>query len=162
LVVEVAILLCAALLVTVIAAIFSKSISITIIMLFYASIVLGLIFTIYQGVVIGLLHITTFAGAMSVMLMTVVLMTGEEKLDIGNKNLAAILAAVTILVVAASSYSLFSNTPPSPQTNLPSTMEILSFIWTFRPWDLLILVIVFAAAMIGVVNLLSSKEEASA
>ena len=160
--VEVAIFLCAALLVTVIAAIFSKSISITIIMLFYSSIVLGLIFTVYQGVVIGLLHITTFAGAMSVMLLTVVLMTGEAKLDIGNRNLAAILGAVTILIVAASAYSLFSSTPVSPQTNLPPTMEILSFIWTFRPWDLLILIIIFAAAMIGVVNLLSSKEAARA
>ena len=155
--VEVALLLCAALLVTVIAAIFSKSISVTIIMLFYASLVLGVIFTIYQGVVIGLLHITTFAGAMSVMLLTVVLMTGEERLDIGNRSLAALLAAVTILIVAASSYSLFSSTPSTQQTTSQSTMSILSFIWMFRPWDLLILIIIFAAAMIGVANLLSKE-----
>jgi hypothetical protein len=37
-------------------------------------------------------------------------------------------------------------------------MNILSFIWTLRPWDLLILVIVFAGAMTGVVNLLSKEE----
>ena len=157
--VEVALLLCAALLVTVIAAIFSKSVSVTIIMLFYASLVLGVIFTIYQGVVIGLLHITTFAGAMSVMLLTVVLMTGEEKLDIGKRSFASLLAVVTILIVAASSYSLFSNAPtqqPAPQ----STMSILSFIWMFRPWDLLILIIVFAAAMISVANLLTKETRA--
>jgi NADH:ubiquinone oxidoreductase subunit 6 (subunit J) len=155
---EIALLLCAALLITVIAAIFSKSMSVTIIMLFYASLVLGIIFTIYQGVVIGLVHITTFAGAMSVMLLTVVLMTGETKLDIGNRTLAALLAAITILVVAASSYSLFTGAPSSPQTATQPATDIFSFIWMFRPWDLLILIIIFAAAMIAVVNLLSSKE----
>jgi hypothetical protein len=154
--VEVALLLCAALLITVIAAIFSKSISVTIIMLFYASLVLGVIFTIYQGVVIGLLHITTFAGAMSVMLLTVVLMTGEERLDIGKRSFGALLAVVTILIVAASSYSLFSNAP-TQQTAPQSTMSILTFVWMFRPWDLLILIIIFAAAMIAVANLLTKE-----
>jgi len=154
---EVALLLCAALLVTVIAAIFSKSMSVTVIMLFYASLVLGIVFTIYQGVVIGLVHITTFAGAMSVMLLTVVLMTGETKLELGNRTLAALLATVTVLVVAASSYSLFSATPPIPQTTVQPAPDIFSFIWMFRPWDLLILIIVFAAAMIAVANLLSQK-----
>jgi hypothetical protein len=157
---EVALLLCAALLVTVITAIFSKSISVTIIMMFYASLVLGIVFTIYQGVVIGLLHITMFAGAMSVMLMTVVLMTGESKLDIGNRKLAALLATITILIVAASSYSLFSGASSLPQSTPQSTESILVFVWMFRPWDLLILIIIFAAAMIGVVNLLSKEERA--
>jgi hypothetical protein len=156
----VALILCAALLVTVIAALFSKSISVTIIMLFYASLVLGVIFTIYQGVVVGLLHITTFDGAMSVMLLTVVLMTGESKLDIGNRTLAALLATVTILIVAASSYSLFSGASPVPQSTPQPNMGILAFIWMFRPWDLLILVIIFAVAMIAVVNLLSKEERA--
>lgn len=157
---EVALLLCAALLVTVIAAIFSKSISVTIIMMFYASLVLGIVFTIYQGVVVGLLHITMFAGAMSVMLMTVVLMTGESKLDIGNRKLAALLATITILIVAASSYSLFSGASSLPQSTPQPAEGILVFVWMFRPWDLLILIVIFAAAMIGVVNLLSKKERA--
>lgn len=155
---EITLLLSAALLVTIIAALFSKSMSITIIMLFYASLVLGVIFTIYQGVLVGLLHIITFAGAMSVMLLTVVLMTGESNLNIGNRSLAALLSTITILVVAASSYSLFSGLP-SPAEQLPgSTMGPLAFVWTYRPWDLLILIIVFAGAMISVVNLLSREE----
>ncbi len=157
---EVALLLCVALLVTVIAAIFSKSISVTIIMLFYASLVLGIVFTIYQGVVVGLVHITMFAGAISVMLMTVVLMTGESKLDIGNRTLTALLAAITILIVAASSYSLFSRASSLPQSTPQLPEGTLAFVWMFRPWDLLILIIIFAAAMIGVVNLLSKEERA--
>jgi NADH:ubiquinone oxidoreductase subunit 6 (subunit J) len=153
---EIALLLSAALLVTVLGALFSRSMSITLIMMFYASIVLGVIFTIYQGILVGLLHIVTFAGAVSVMLLTVVLMTGQTDLNIGRRSLAIFLAAVTILVVAAASYSLFSFAPSGVQPG--QTMSILSFVWTLRPWDLLILVIVFSGAMTAVVNLLSKEE----
>jgi hypothetical protein len=153
---EVALLLSAALLVTVLGALFSRSMSITLIMMFYASIVLGVIFTIYQGILVGLLHIVTFAGAVSVMLLTVVLMTGQTDLNIGKRPLALFIAAVTILVVAAASYSLFSAAPGVVQPQ--QAMNILAFIWTIRPWDFLILVIVFSAAMAAVVNLLSKEE----
>lgn len=156
--VEITLLLSTALLVTVIVAIFSKSMSITVIMLFYASLVLGIIFTVYQGILVGVLHIITFAGAMSVMLLTVVLMTGETKLDIGNRSLAALLSTITMLVVAASSYSLFVQIQSPVRSSTESTLELLAFVWTYRPWDLLILIIIFAAAMIVVANLLSKEE----
>jgi hypothetical protein len=153
---EVALLLSAALLVTVLSALFSRSMSITLIMMFYASIVLGVIFTIYQGILIGLFHIVTFAGAVSVMLLTVVLMTGQTDVNIGKRSLALTIAAITILVVGAASYSLFSVVPGgAPPTQ---TMNILAFVWTLRPWDLLILVIVFSGAMTAVINLLSKEE----
>lgn len=154
---EVALLLSAALLVTVLSALFSRSMSITLIMMFYASLVLGVIFTIYQGILVGLLHIVTFAGAVSVMLLTVVVMTGQTELNVGKRSLALSLAAVTILVVGAASYSLFSAAPTS-SVQAGQMMNILSFIWTLRPWDLLILVIVFSGAMTAVVNLLSKEE----
>jgi NADH:ubiquinone oxidoreductase subunit 6 (subunit J) len=153
---EIALLLSAALLVTVLSALLSRNMSITLIMMFYASLVLGVIFTIYQGILVGLLHIVTFAGAVSVMLLTVVLMTGQTDLDIGKRPLAVLLGAVTILVVAAASYSLFSTVPSGVQQ--PQAMNILSFVWTYRPWDLLILVIIFSGAMTAVVNLLSREE----
>jgi len=153
---EVALLLSAALLVTVLSALFSRSMSITLIMMFYASLVLGVIFTIYQGILVGLLHIVTFAGAVSVMLLTVVVMTGQTELNVGKRSLALSIAAVTILVVGAASYSLFSTAPTSVQAG--QAMDILGFIWTLRPWDLLILVIVFSGAMTAVVNLLSKEE----
>jgi len=153
---EVALLLSAALLATVLCALFSRSMSITLISMFYASLVIGIIFTLYQGILLGLLHIITFAGAVSVMLLTVVLMTGETDLTIGKRPLAALLSAVTVLVVGAAAYSLFSTIPtgvaPAPTTS------ILEFVWTFRPWDLLILVIIFAGAMTAVVNLLSKEK----
>ena len=153
---EIALLLSAALLVTVLGALLSRNMSITLIMMFYASLVLGVIFTIYQGILVGLLHIVTFAGAVSVMLLTVVLMTGQQDFDIGKRPLAVMLAVVTVLVVGAASYSLFSTVPPPGQQ--VQAMNILSFVWTYRPWDLLILVIVFSGAMTAVVNLLSKEE----
>jgi len=153
---EIALLLSAALLVTVLAALFSRSMSITLIMMFYASLVLGVIFTIYQGILVGLLHIVTFAGAVSVMLLTVVVMTGQTDLNIGKRSLALTIAAITILVVGAASYSLFSIVPSGGPP--AQTMNILAFIWTLRPWDLLILVIVFSGAITAVVNLLSKEE----
>jgi len=153
---EIALLLSAALLVTVLGALFSRNMSITLIMMFYASLVVGVIFTVYQGILVGLLHIVTFAGAVSVMLLTVVVMTGQTDLNIGKRSLAFLLAAITILVVGAASYSLFSPVPSGVQQ--VQTMNILSFIWTLRPWDLLILVIIFSGAMTAVVNLLSKEE----
>jgi NADH:ubiquinone oxidoreductase subunit 6 (subunit J) len=153
---EIALLLSAALLVTVLGALFSRNMSITLIMMFYASIVLGVIFTIYQGILVGLLHIVTFAGAVSVMLLTVVLMTGQTELNIGRRSLALSVSAVTILVVAAASYSLFSTVPGT--TRPVQAANVLAFIWAFRPWDLLILVIVFSGAMTAVINLLSKEE----
>ncbi len=157
--VEAALLLSAALLVTIVVALISKSMSVTLIMLFYSSLVLGLIFTIYSGVLVGLLHIITFAGAISVMLLTVVLMTGESKMEIGSRQLALALFVVTSLVAGAASFQLYSSvastsTPPQ----LQSSTEPLGFIWQFRPWDLLILVIVFACSMIAVANLLSRED----
>jgi NADH:ubiquinone oxidoreductase subunit 6 (subunit J) len=153
---EIALLLSAALLVTVLAALLSRNMSVTLIMMFYASLVVGVIFTIYQGILVGLLHIVTFAGAVSVMLLTVVVMTGQTDLNIGKRSLAVILAAITVLVVGAASYSLFSVVP----TGVPpvQTMDILTFVWTLRPWDLLILVIVFSGAVTAVINLLSREE----
>jgi len=153
---EIALLLSAALLVTVLGALFSRNMSITLIMMFYASLVVGVIFTVYQGILVGLLHIVTFAGAVSVMLLTVVVMTGQTDLNIGKRSLAFLLAAITILVVGAASYSLFSPVPSDVQQ--VQTMNILSFVWTLRPWDLLILVIIFSGAMTAVVNLLSKEE----
>ncbi len=153
---EVALLLSAALLVTVIAALFSKSMSVTLIMLFYSSLVLGVIFTVYGAVLVGLLHIITFAGAISVMFLTVILMTGESNLAIGRRQLLLILSTVTILVVAAASYQIFSSSLTG--TGQTTGGDLLAFIWQFRPWDLLILIVVFACAMITVANLLSKEE----
>jgi NADH:ubiquinone oxidoreductase subunit 6 (subunit J) len=156
---EIAILLSAALIVTVVVALFSKSVSVSLIMLFYSSLLLGIIFAIYGGVLVGLVHIITFAGAVSVMLLTVVLMTGESKLMTGSRELAVILVVITIPVVGAASYETLQGLPQGiAQPTIPDVTSLFQFVWQFRPWDLLILIMVFAASMLAVVNLLSFPE----
>jgi NADH:ubiquinone oxidoreductase subunit 6 (subunit J) len=149
----------AMLIVTAVVALFSKRVSVSLIMLFYSSVTLGVIFTLYGSVLVGLLHIITFAGAVSVLMLTAILMIGESKLEIrANTAAIAVLGALLVLVVVAS-YRLLSALPsgPTPTNTLPPA-ELLQFIWLFRPWDLLILLMVFASSMIVVVNLFSREE----
>lgn len=154
---EVAVFLSVALVITVVIALFAKSVSVSLIMLFYSSLLLGIIFATYGGLVVGLVHIITFAGGVSVLLLTVVLMTGESKLIIGSRQLALILIAVSIPVLAAASYELLQGLPQAvTQEPIPGVSSLFQFVWRFRPWDLLILIMVFATSMVSVVNLLSS------
>ncbi len=155
---EVALLLSAALIVTVVVALFSKSVSVSLISLFYSSLLLGIIFATYGGILVGLVHVITFAGAVSVMLLTVVLMTGESKLMVGRRELVLILTLVSIPIVGVASYEALEGLPQAAsQPTIPGISTLFQFIWEFRPWDLLILIMVFAASMVAVVNLLSSS-----
>ena len=158
--VEFAIAISIVLIVTVLVALFSKSVSLSLIMLFYSSLALGILFTYYNATLLGVVHIITFAGAVSVMLLTVVLMTGEDKVGLGLSSQARIstfVLAVAIPAIGALSFlassAIFNSTASS--TSLPS--DLFAFIWTYRPWDMLILIMVFAAALITVVNLLSKE-----
>lgn len=154
---EIALFLSAALIITVVVALFSKSVSVSLIMLVYASLILGIIFATYGGIVVGLVHVITFAGAISVMLLTVVLMTGESKLIVKRSRLALLLIIVSIPVVGAASYEFLQGLPQvSSQPTILGVSTLFQFVWVLRPWDLLILIMVFAASMLAVVNLLSS------
>jgi hypothetical protein len=154
---EVALPLSIALIATVIAAMFSRTTSLSLIMLFYSSLILGIIFATYGGIVPGLVHIITFAGAISVMLLTVTLMTGESRLMIGSFRLALLLSVVSVPVVGAASYEFLQGASTSSTSSIPGVTSLFQFIWEFRSWDLLILVMVFAASMTVIVNFFSRK-----
>jgi NADH:ubiquinone oxidoreductase subunit 6 (subunit J) len=152
------VVLCGALMATVIVALFSKKVSISLIALFYSSITMGVIFTIFGDSLVGLLTMVTFAGAVSVLMLTVILMTGESKLDIGSGKTTLGLTALTLAVALASIYSLVSSWSGPLGGDYPDiSQSVMSFVWQYRPWDLLILVTVFASAMMGVTNLLSRE-----
>jgi len=151
-----ALLLSAALIATALTALLAKKVSTSLIALFYTSIVLGIAFTVYGDALIGLLTMVTFAGAVSVLLLAVILITGESKLDIGAKWLALGLAALTTVVGVASFSDLFTGGSTSSVSDL--SLNVLSFTWQSRPWDLLILVVVFSGAMVGVVHLLGAEQ----
>lgn len=155
---EVALVLSALLLATAATALFSKRVSVSLITLFYSSIMLGVIFTLYGNVLVGLIHIITFAGAVSVMLLTAILMTGESSLDIGATPAKVGIVGGVLLVVAAASYTLLGGLPQLPAQPALQSTSLLQFVWQFRPWDLLILLMVFASSMVVVANLFSRDE----
>jgi hypothetical protein len=160
--VDVALFLSAILLVAIVLALFSKSVTVSLIALFYASIILGITFTLYASILVGLLEIITFAGAISVMLLTAILMIGESRLDIGASKLKLVIVGTAIVIVSfATALALERGLPPGSGSatgvSTFSPSDLLQFIWQFRPWDLLILLIIFASAMVVVTNLFSKE-----
>jgi hypothetical protein len=146
------------LLATVLVALFSKKVSVSLISLFYSSIMLGIAFTVYGDALVGLLTMVTFAGAVSVLLLSVILMTGESKLDIGAGRFELGLTALTLAVVVTSFYALSGGLSGAIPEDFPDlSLSVMAFAWQFRPWDLLILVTVFTSAMLGVANLLARE-----
>jgi NADH:ubiquinone oxidoreductase subunit 6 (subunit J) len=153
----VALLLAGALFATVAAALLSTKVSNSLIALFYTSIVLGIVFTVYGDTLLGLLTMITFAGAISVLLLTVVLMTGESKLDFGARRMALAAIPVAALIGIVSFLTLFSGQAGGIASS-DSSIPVLSFLWSLRPWDLLILMVVFSGAMVAIISLLGSEE----
>lgn len=157
---ELAIGLSLVLVITAAVALFSKSVSISLIMLFYSSLVLGVIFASYGGILVGVLEIITFAGAVSVLLLTTVLMTGESRLDLGASKMKLGLVIGSIAAATIASFTIFTGLPPiAGSVNPQSIANLFQFVWEFRPWDLLILLIVFTSAMVVVVNLFSKENQ---
>lgn len=150
-------LLAAGMLGTVAVALLSTKVSNSLVSLFYTAIILGVTFTFYGDALLGLLTMITFAGAISVLLLSVVLITGESKLGLGARRalLSAIPAAA--LVGTASVLALFTG-QAGGQNASDSSIGVINFIWTLRPWDLLILTLVFAGAMVGIISLLGGEE----
>lgn len=147
-----------AILATVLVALFSKKVSVSLIALFWTSTLLGVVFTMYGNALVGLMQIVTFSGAVSVLFLTVILMTGESKLDIGATRLTlAAVAGALVLVILALTQVSSGLVGLSPSEYSDVSLATFSFLWQFRPWDLLILVTVFASAMVTVANLFSRE-----
>jgi NADH:ubiquinone oxidoreductase subunit 6 (subunit J) len=139
----------------------------SLILLFYSSIVFGLILIEYGAAFAGLFHIITFACAVSVLFMVILMIVGGQTLSytdkLGKENftgmILAVLAAIPLVI-------LVSNFEPFPgrlneQTQLVGLAvqpdNPLGFLWALRSWDLLLLVVLVAAAMLGVMNLFSRE-----
>ena len=142
---------------TVATSLLASKVSYSLISLFYASIVLGVGFTVYGDGLLGLLTMITFAGAISVLLLSVVLITGESKLDIGARELALGAIPLAAAIGGISLLAVFPGQAGGLATS-DSSLAVLNFLWTLRPWDLLILIVVFAAAMVAIVSLLGREE----
>ena len=136
----------------------------SLILLFYSSIIFGLILMAYDAVFAGLFHIITFAGAVSVLFMVILMIVGGEGLSydkLSKENYVGMiltgLSAIP-LVMIISSFSPFPNMlNERPQLSMLTVQPNgpLAFLWMLRAWDLLLVVILVAAAMLGVMNLFS-------
>lgn len=146
-----------ALVASVVGALASKKVSNSLIALFYAALVLGVTFTYYGDALLGLLTMVTFAGAVSVLMLTVILMTGESKLDLGAKRLWIVLVPL-IGAVGVASFLALSPAGGGLIVTADNSLAVISFMWTLRPWDLLILIVVFAAAMVSVASMFGREE----
>jgi len=137
----------------------------SLILLFYSSIVFGLLLISYGATFAGLFHIITFAGAVSVLFMVILMIVGGQALSdkIGRENLTgmilAVLAAIPLVIVVSNfqpfPVRLDERTQLLGLTSQPNNP--LAFLWALRSWDLLLLVILVAAAMLGVMNLFSRE-----
>jgi len=152
-----AVLLSAALVATVGFALFSSKVSSSLIALFYSSVVLSIIFTLYGDTMVGLVQMATFAGAVSVLTLTVILMTGEDRIGLGVRKLGTILVLPLLAFAGASFYLLSGGSGPSAVSYADISNQVLVFLWVNRPWDLLILVMAFASAMVTISNLMSRE-----
>lgn len=159
-----ALIVSVALVSTVVVALFSKSVSLSLIMLFYSSLLLGILFSFYGATLVGVIHIITFAGAVSVMLLTVVLITGEDSVGLGSMSRSKLfLFLIAVMIPVIGTFVLLAASPAFGLVQSPSipTSDLFGFIWTFRPWDMIILVMVFSSALVAVVNLLSKESTES-
>jgi NADH:ubiquinone oxidoreductase subunit 6 (subunit J) len=137
----------------------------SLIMLFYASIIFGLILVTYGASFAGLFHIITFAGAVSVLFMVILMIVGGQALSYTDKlrreNYVGVALAVMVaipLVLLVSNFAPLPNSidEQSQLAELPFQINgPLGFLWNIRSWDLLLVVILVAAAMLGVMNLFS-------
>jgi len=139
----------------------------SLILLFYSSIVFGALLMSYGATFAGLFHIITFAGAVSVLFMVILMIVGAEAWSradkLGKDNalgmVLAILAAIP-LILLLSNFEPFPNRM-SEQAQLSALATQpdgpLGFLWLLRSWDLLLIVVLVAAAMLGVMNMFSRE-----
>jgi hypothetical protein len=151
----VALALAGGLLASVAGALLSKKVSNSLISLFYAALILGTTFTYYGDALLGLLTMVTFAGAVSVLLLTVILITGEPSLTFGKLSsffFAGVAAAIGVFSVV-----LLAPSSGGALNEADSSLQVVQFVWTLRPWDLLILMVVFSASMVSIASLLQGE-----
>jgi len=84
-------------------------------------------------------------------------MTGEDRFALGARKLGLILLPPLMAFVGISFYLLSGGTGPSAESYADISNQVLVFLWVNRPWDLLILVMAFASAMVTISNLMSRE-----
>jgi NADH:ubiquinone oxidoreductase subunit 6 (subunit J) len=141
----------------------------SLILLFYSSIIFGILLVTYGATFAGLFHIITFAGAVSVLFMVILMIVGGTSLSytdrLGRENfvgmILGLLAAIPLVLIMSNFTPLSQRLNEHAQFARITLQPVdpLEFLWSLRAWDLLLVVILVAAAMLGVMNLFSREGE---
>ena len=136
----------------------------SLILLFYSSLLLGGILFWYGAVYAGLFHIITFAGAVSVVFMVIIMLVGQdqpEKSTLKPELVIGLALAVAGFVPFLILSGQLESVPNRIQETalVSSSEDELSFLWNFQPWSLLFVLLPVGATILTVINLFSKEGE---
>jgi NADH:ubiquinone oxidoreductase subunit 6 (subunit J) len=137
----------------------------SLILLFYSSLLFGGILFWYGAVYAGLFHIITFAGAVSVMFMIILMLVGQDQPETGGSRRASIFGAVIAVVGLILFTIIMGQLAPVPnriaETSIVNaSANDLSFLWSYWSWDVVFVIVPVSAAVLVLVNLFSKEGEA--
>ena len=136
----------------------------SLILLFYSSLLLGAMLFWYGAAYAGVFHIITFAGAVSVMFMVIIMLVGQdtpEKISLTPRTLVSVALAIAGLVP----FVLLTGEVRQVQNAVRETSLInsaineLGFLWNYQSWDIVFVLIPVAAAILTIINLFSKEGE---
>jgi NADH:ubiquinone oxidoreductase subunit 6 (subunit J) len=145
-------------------ALLTKRLLWSLILLFYSSLLLGGILFWYGAAYAGLFHIITFAGAVSVMFMVIIMLVGQdtpEKFAFTSRLLttgALTLAGLIPFILLTSHLERVQNAVQESNV-INGTLDELGFLWKYQSWDIVFVLVPVAAAILTVINLFSKEGE---
>ena len=147
-----------------ISALFVRRLLWSLILLFYSSLLLGGILFWYGAVYAGLFHIITFAGAVSVMFMIILMIVGQDQpktTGFKRSSLLGIpLAIAGFLIFAVAMDRIVPASDRVQESSLVTgSANDLTFLWKFQSWDLIFAILPITAAVLVLVNLFSKEGE---
>jgi NADH:ubiquinone oxidoreductase subunit 6 (subunit J) len=136
----------------------------SLILLFYSSLLLGGILMWYGAVYAGFFQIITFAGAVSVMFMVIIMLVGQDNPERFRLGLRPIVG-IGLSIVSFAPFTLLLGRVATVQKMVQesdlvtASMSDLGFLWSLQSWDLIFVLVPVGAAILAVINLFSKEGE---
>ncbi len=136
----------------------------SLILLFYSSLLLGGILLWYGAAYAGLFHIITFAGAVSVVFMVIIMLVGQDQPEKTRLRPELVVGLVLTALAFVPFLALLEQLTPAQNriqetTLISGSEDELSFIWNYQSWSLLFVLLPIGAAILSVINLFSKEGE---
>lgn len=135
----------------------------SLILLFYSSLLLGGILFWYGAIYAGLFHIITFAGAVSVMFMVIIMLVGQ---DVSEKGpFTPTLTGLGLAFLGLIPFVLFTRQLQPVQNAVQETalvsssIDDLAFLWKYQSLNIIFILLPVTVAILAVINLFSKEGE---